>query len=260
MNREGHNNVKFFIGPEVEQTPAYSKRTLFVVDEQPLADIEKYAREHKVTHVFLGANHSFNASREAAPYWNMIITSLLSRGYWVTLDYQAHDHALVYEMLADSIWKCRTFVPLVGVRLPHFQTASPNLTVKIDDQDFNSTNAGVWCLHHNELADSNRFTSWNDYATDEVITDMGTVTAEEFNANDGLVIAEPVAVQTEELVEKNDPEIGLDPTGESMLKGDTEVVQEVVDGGSSTVEEAAELYADAATVPTAEVKKPKSKK
>ena len=30
MNRDGHKGVTFFIGPEVEHTPAYSKRTLFV--------------------------------------------------------------------------------------------------------------------------------------------------------------------------------------------------------------------------------------
>ena len=62
MNRDGHNSVRFFIGPEVEHTPAYSKKTLFVVDFQDTLEIEKYAREYKTPHIFLGANHSFDAS------------------------------------------------------------------------------------------------------------------------------------------------------------------------------------------------------
>ena len=88
MNRQGHENVNFFIGPEVEYTPAHSKRTLFVVGKQSVEDILKEAREHRVTHVFMGANHSFNIDGDV--YWDKAITELLDRGFWVTLDYQAH--------------------------------------------------------------------------------------------------------------------------------------------------------------------------
>jgi hypothetical protein len=35
MNRDGHNDVNFFVGTEVERTPAFGKRTLFVVGWQP---------------------------------------------------------------------------------------------------------------------------------------------------------------------------------------------------------------------------------
>jgi hypothetical protein len=39
MNRVGHENVDFFTGTEVERTPAFGRRTLFVVGVQPIADI-----------------------------------------------------------------------------------------------------------------------------------------------------------------------------------------------------------------------------
>jgi hypothetical protein len=202
MNREGHSNVKFFIGPEVEHTPAFSKKTLFVVGKQPLSDIEDLATKYKTTHIFLGANHSFNAASED-PYWDTVITALLDKGFWVTLDYQAHEHEKVLKMLNAGIWQCRTFVPLLGVRIPKIQTSSINLTVKIDDIDFNATNPGVWCLHHHELTDSNRFTDWNEYGTDQVLT------------------SDPV------YAEVNRPEIKLEKLKEVVVKKEQESVENV---------------------------------
>ena len=39
MKREGHDNVDFFRGVEVERTPAFGKKTLFVVGIQPIDSI-----------------------------------------------------------------------------------------------------------------------------------------------------------------------------------------------------------------------------
>lgn len=168
MKRDGHENIMYFIGPEVEHTPAYSKKTLFVIGLQPVNEIVDLARQHKVTHIFMGANHSF-VSRIAGNYWDETITELLDRGFWVTLDYEAHEHFRVLEMLNPGVWQSRTFVPLLSVRIPKIQTSSPNLTVKIDDIDFKATNPGVWCMHFHEVTDSNRFTDWVEYGTDVVI-------------------------------------------------------------------------------------------
>ena len=177
MNRDGHNNVKFFIGPEVETTPAASKKTLFVVGFQDIPTIEKYAREHKVKHIFFGANHSFDMSFDGdkeyfSKTWNDAVTYFLDRGYMVTLDYPAHQHKDVLNVFTPGVWQSRNFVPLLSVRIPNIETSSPNLTIKIDDIDFAATNAGVWCLHYRELTDSNRFTGWGDYGTDTVIDDV----------------------------------------------------------------------------------------
>jgi len=174
MNRDGHNNVAFFIGPEVEHTPAFSKKTLFVVGRQDAESIEKMAKEHKVGHIFMGANHSFDIDPRHPDntlwmYWDKTITTLLDKGYWVTLDYPAHQHEGVLKMLNPGVWQSRMFVPLLSVRIPAIETSSPNLTVKIDDIDFKATNPGVWCMHFREVTDSNRFTDWIEYGTDVVI-------------------------------------------------------------------------------------------
>ena len=152
MNRDGHKGVVFFVGPEVEHSPAFSKRTLFVVGTPSLEEILKQAKDNRVTHVFMGANHSFSADQtNTTPYWDNTITALLDCSFWVTLDYQAHEHKLVLQMLNAGIWQSRLFVPLLSVRIPKIETSSPNLTVKIDDVDFNTTNRGVWCFHFHEM-------------------------------------------------------------------------------------------------------------
>jgi len=263
MNREGHNNTKFFIGPEVEHTPAYSRKTLFVVGKQTIADIRKLAQEHKVSHIFMGANHSFNSASED-PYWNEVITAMLDFGYWVTLDYQAHEHEHVLKMLNPGIWQCRQFVPLLGVRIPKVQTSSVNLTVKIDDVDFKATNPGVWCLHWHEVTDSNRFTDWQDYGSDVVIENTVVVDPGPTGWAGGLRVPVPktttiVDTGNAEITEtvldkikdemKNDGSLGLDPNSKSQLKPDPNEVQKANEDTAvpSSPQSAAEAYAEAGT-------------
>ena len=229
MKRDGHNNVAFFIGPEVEHTPAYSKKTLFVVGKQDLDTIVKHATEHKVGHIFMGANHSFDVTDASTPYWDRTIMALLDKGYWVTLDYQAHQHISVLKLLNAGIWQSRIFVPLLSVRIPSVQMSSPNLTVKIDDVDFEATNPGVWCMHFREVTDSNRFTDWNDYGTDSVITQEES--------------AQMPTAQTEV---KNQTELGLDPDSKSLLKPDYEETKVSPVAFIKSPADAAEAYAEGA--------------
>jgi hypothetical protein len=181
MNRQGHENVEFFLGPEVEHTPAHGKRTLFVVGYQEPEVALKQANDNKVQHVYLGANHSFDpelvTKGNAGKAWNELVTSLLDRGFFVTLDYQAHMHNLVLPMLSAGVWQSRLFIPMLAVRIAKIQTSHPNLTVKFDDIDFSATNEGVWCLNHREITDSNRFTPWQDYTSDQILSAIETTDA-----------------------------------------------------------------------------------
>ena len=279
MNRDGHNSVAFFIGPEVEHTPAYSKKTLFVVGRQSVVDIEKHARDNKTPHIFMGANHSFDIDpghpddriefeRLQMAYWDKTITALLDKGFMVTLDYQAHMHETVLKMLNPGIWQSRLFVPLLAVRIPKIETSSPNLTVKIDDVDFKATNRGVWCMHFHEVTDSNRFTDWQDYETDSIIH-TGAELMASFNAQTEpkAKVAPPAAPPqppAKETVAEtlNQTELGLDVVATTALKADPDAPAPVADV-VKTPEDAAAAYADGATVDplSAEAsKKPKSKK
>ncbi|MFI5405744.1 MAG: hypothetical protein ACHQ1D_04440 [Nitrososphaerales archaeon] len=250
MKREGHENIRFFVGPEVEHTPAFSKRTLFVIGKQDIDKIVGIARENKVTHIFMGANHSFDVDpTDGTHYWDLTIQSLLNRGYWVTLDYPAHQHESVLRILSNTVWTSRMFVPLLSVRIPKIQTSSINLTVKIDDVDFKGSNPGVWCMHYHEVTDSNRFTDWveygNDFVVNEIVVEPTPTPAEVYAATP--VKVEPVEVKparvSDTTVIKNDSQLGLDPDAKSMLKGEPEKIMEKL---NLSAVDAAEAYADGA--------------
>jgi len=262
MNREGHKDVVYFIGPEVEHTPAYSKKTLFVVGMPPIEQIMTMANEYKTPHVFMGANQSFttNVDEEYGSnrldYWDKAITALLDKGFWVTLDYPAQDHEQVLTMLNPGIWQSRIFVPMLSVRIPKVETSSPNLTVKIDDIDFKATNDGVWCLHYHQLLDSNRFTDWQDYGSDEVVAPISgpvpnPVTRISVPVHADINTPKPKLEKIKEIVESkktdeevmNPQDLGLDPDSPSQLKADPEetVVSTPVDAV-----DAAAAYAEGA--------------
>lgn len=246
MNRIGHENINWFIGPEVEHTPAFAKKTLFVIDIQDAAEIEKLAKEHKTPHVFLGANHSFDATNYTEYFgktWNDLILSLIRKGYWVSLDYPAHQHESVLKMLDAEIWQSRLFVPLLRVCIPKVETSSPNLTIKIDDVGFNLTNAGVWCWNYHEITDSNKFTGWTEYGDDVV---LNNVTPKPFNINVDTIPA--INIQEEIIpavtTAMNSQELGLDIESKSSLKAD-DVEPEVQEAVSQ--EAVVEAYTKATT-------------
>lgn len=247
MERTGHKNKSFFVGPEVEHTPAFSKRTLFVIGKQDVEKIIELARENKTPHVFMGANHSFEVDpTDGTMYWDQTITALLDRGFWVTLDYPAHQHRSVLLMLNPEVWHSRLFVPLLRVEIPNVQTSSSNLTVKIDDVGFNATNPGVWCMNFNEVTDSNRFTGWIEYESDvivgdtekeEIVVELGAVD------NSVLIAKKEEPVEPVVTTEMNPHELGLDAVATTALKPEETVTDPVV----VTPVDAAEAYATGAT-------------
>ena len=165
MKREGHDNVKFFKGTEVERTPAFGKKTLFVVGIQPIDSI--IAHIHGEEHIFFGANHSFNPkSPEEWRKWESMITYFLERGRLCTLDIPI---SAVEEFHEGGLCDYRNFVPQIRVSVPYTKLWNYNTMLKIDDKDFDATNPGVWCHSLHSLMSRDTFTSWDDYRGDSVI-------------------------------------------------------------------------------------------
>lgn len=287
FTREGHEEVRYFVGGEVEHTPAFGKRTLFVVGLQRTSSVKLMAEQNKTPHIFLSANRSFDSVElrngvymvgdNLASQWEQQIRELLDSGYMVSLDYPAHKHVDVLKILGPGIWQCRNFVPILSVQVPNVTTTSPNLTVKIDDINFRATNPGVWCMNYKEVTDSNRFTDWQDYGTDEIlpnpveilplrvptVNDVPTsyieVSIPEVIYNDpstpmppyhALPVGPAPAVDIKNLKimtdTKNDPELGLDPDSVSKLKPSPDEV--FIPGNLNvTPEIAAAAYADGTT-------------
>lgn len=165
MNREGHDNVDFFKGIEVERTPAFGKLTLFVVGVQPIDDIAD--RMAGCEHIFFGANHSFHpvGSTEWRE-WEVMITHFLALGYLCTLDIPISH---VEQFNDGPMCEFRNFIPQIRVSVPYTKLWNYNTMLKIDDKDFDATNPGVWCHSLHSLMSRDAFTSWDDYRGDQTL-------------------------------------------------------------------------------------------
>jgi hypothetical protein len=170
MNRPGHENVDFFIGTEVEHSPALGHRTLFVVGVQSVDRVVKMATDFKCSHIYFGANQSFPRlevnDADAWRSWEGMIRGCLESGYLCTLDL---DVSCTEGLAEGCLIEYNNFIPMISVKLPYVQMLGYNATIKLDDKDFRATNPGVWCHSLHELRDRNKFTDWSMYTKDETV-------------------------------------------------------------------------------------------
>lgn len=170
MNRQGHENVNFFTGVEVEHTPAYGMDTLFVVGIQPTSEITPRLKTPG-QHIYFGANQSFpnlrvNDGAEWAK-WERMIYHYLDMDYWCTLDV---DIQCVEGLCESGLPEHDRFIPMISAKLPYISQLGYNAVLKLDDRDFRATNPGVWCHSLHSLMRRNKFTPWDYYTKDQVIS------------------------------------------------------------------------------------------
>lgn len=160
--------VDFFIGREVEKTSAHGLLTLFVTGLQSTEKISEYLKHPAgIEHIFFGANHSFNPQNALDwQRWEDMIDSFLRNGWTCSLDIPL---SLAEEFLDSGLNEHSNFIPQIRVPLPYAKLWNYNTTIKIDDKDFNATNAGVWVHSLHTLMDRNNFTGWSQYQNDEII-------------------------------------------------------------------------------------------
>jgi hypothetical protein len=170
MNRAGHEQVDFFVGAEVEHTPAFGHKTLFVVGIQNPETIFATAKNNECTHIYFGANQSFPNPKvndgDTWREWEGMILSSLQKGYLCTLDI---DVKSAEGLVEGGLVEYNNFIPMISVKLPYLQMLGYNATIKLDDKDFAATNPGVWCHQLHDLRDRSKFTDWSKYTQDEVI-------------------------------------------------------------------------------------------
>jgi len=166
-------NVTFFLGTEVEKTPAYGMKTLFVTGLQPVEEIEKILNDsftninEPIKHIFFGANHSFKPEEyEEWLSWDEMILSFLEKNYLCSLDIPL-SHA--DEFLESGLCENANFIPQIRVPIPYIKLWNYNTMIKIDDKGFKATNPGVWCHSLHDLMDRDKFTDWSQYKNDTVI-------------------------------------------------------------------------------------------
>lgn len=169
MNRDGHQNASIFVGTEVEYTPAFGMKTLFVVGVQPIDLIDAAYIAHKCEHIYFGANQSFAPDGISDFYtqWENMIGPLLKDGRLCTLDFDVAD---VEGVLECGFTEYSNFIPMISVKMPYIQQLGYNTVIKLDDKDFRATNPGVWCHSlHSLMKRDAVFTDWSKYTKDEVV-------------------------------------------------------------------------------------------
>jgi hypothetical protein len=169
------STVTFFIGNEVEHTPAYGMVTLFVTGVQPIEDIESFLSDQNsytdtnkhIRHIFFGANHSFNPQNNLDwQRWESMITYFLDQGYLCSLDIPL---VAVEEFNDVGLNEYDNFIPQIRVPIPYIKLWNYNTMIKIDDRDFKATNPGVWTHSLHKLKDRDSFTDWSQYKNDKVL-------------------------------------------------------------------------------------------
>ena len=176
--------VTFFTGTEVEKTKAFGMKTLFVVGLQELEKITSHADKLDIKHIYLGANHSFLPSSITEwEMWEDLVLNLLnaedSEGnskYLVTLDVENVDTVNLKEMGACNY---DNFIPMIRVVMQNIDDMGSNAIIKIDDLTMNWSNKGVWCHNVEKFLTTDSMTEWNQYETDEVLEELGSVPIKE---------------------------------------------------------------------------------
>ncbi len=171
MNRDYSDGttagVNFFVGTEIEHTPAYGKKTLFVVGVRPVEDIEHFYQHKRCEHIFFGANHSYNPNiPEEHSAWESMILHFLEKGYLCSLDIPMNQ---VEEFHESGLCEKDNFIPQIRVPIPYIKLWNYNTMLKIDDKDFKATNPGVWSHSLHSLMDRSKFTDWVQYQNDEIV-------------------------------------------------------------------------------------------
>lgn len=159
------DNAIFFTGHEVEHTPAYGMKTLFVTGVQPNESIALNLQGCQ--HIFFGANHSFNPQNNLDwQRWETMITYFLDQGYLCSLDIPI---SAVEEFNDGGLNDYDNFIPQIRVPIPYIKLWNYNTMLKIDDKDFKATNPGVWTHSLHELKDRSKFTPWDKYKDDKIV-------------------------------------------------------------------------------------------
>lgn len=159
------DNISFFTGIEVEHTPAYGAKTLFVTGLQDPDIISAHLQGCK--HIFFGANHSFNpVDYEEWIKWENMIKFFLDKNYLCTLDIPIQ---CIAEFNNGSLNEYNNFIPQLRIPIPYIKLWNYNTMLKLDDKDFNATNPGVWTHSLHSLMSRKTFTDWSEYQDDEII-------------------------------------------------------------------------------------------
>lgn len=162
------NTAKMFVGLEIELTPYYGLRTLFVVGspEDQIDLISKHADENNCTHIFLGANHSYEPQTiEEAVEWSLAI-SMLAQKYKVSVDVGSN---FLHYFRRSKAHLVKDVCLQVRLEISDISEYNDLVMIKIDDSGFRHSNPGIWTTKLTKICSPENFTGWDAYQQDRVV-------------------------------------------------------------------------------------------
>ena len=168
-NKEIKENVTDFVGIEVERTPCHGMLTYFVVGvpkEEPVHFINKVLKHGDIEQIYFGANHSFKNWKDkwTAPMIHLI-KECLNAKFHVTVDV---DPVTVPQELKSFLSNAK-FSLTYAIAVPNIDKIKGTINIKLDDEDFEATNSGVWSTTIETIKTPNNFTGWDDYKKDKPV-------------------------------------------------------------------------------------------
>ena len=162
------NDIIFFTGTEVEKTPAFGLKTLFVTGIQNFHDIIEFYNREGCEHIFFGANHSYQPiTSDDFEDWDLMICAFTDKDILCSLDIPSNINLEWF--LDGGLTESDNFIPQLRVVVPYVAQWNYNTMIKIDDKDFKASNPGVWCHSLHDLMDRDKFTDWSKYGLDKVL-------------------------------------------------------------------------------------------
>lgn len=167
LNTNGRQNVTYFVGTEIENTPMKGEQTLFVVGTPDINEIMDIANSNNIKHLYFGTSQSFQPkTTEDWARWSVMLTTLLKNKWICTLDFGVE---YAPEMLNWGWVEYNNFIPMISVKLPYIKQFNYNATLKLDDTTWGHSNPGVWCHPLHELQTRDVYTDWREYVGDKII-------------------------------------------------------------------------------------------
>ena len=167
LDTKQRQKTDYFIGTEIEHTAMLGEQTLFIVGIKPVNDIVERALAHGIRHLYFGTSQSFKP-KDINEYseWKTMITKLLDKKFWCTLDFGVE---YAKDVLAMGFDKHDKYISMISVKLPYIKQFNYNATLKIDDTTWGHSNPGVWCHSLHELQKRRVYTDWSEYVGDKII-------------------------------------------------------------------------------------------
>lgn len=158
-----HNGTPpdFILGPEIERTQAYGKKTLIVTNIEDLKKIDKIFEETNAEHLYFGLDSAIPKSKnipDTIAKYKRAARRYLDKGVLCTIEVPAE-----YAADVASLSKYDNFIAHIVVYIPGINKFNKRAALKLADEKMFGSNGGVWVTDLKKIMIKSNFTSWSRY-------------------------------------------------------------------------------------------------